>query len=92
MEITKEQITSEMAFDIMEEHGISYGSFTNIEEYKKCIDMVINLVAPKPFMNKLNFAEHLMIQLLSTKPEGAEYSEISPENLTKIKKVLSQWK
>lgn len=39
----------------------------------------------------LSFAETCMLKLLSTKPDGSEYPEISPLDLTRIKQVLKNF-
>ena len=40
----------------------------------------------------LSFAERCMLNLLSTKPDGSDYSEISSLNVRRIKKVLNDFK
>jgi len=39
----------------------------------------------------LSFAETRMLKLLSTKPDGSEYPEISPLDLRRIKQVLNNF-
>lgn len=39
----------------------------------------------------LSFAETCMLKLLSTKPDGIEYPEISPLDLRRIKQVLNNF-
>lgn len=39
----------------------------------------------------LFFAETCMLKLLSTKPNGGQYPEISPLDLRRIKKVLNHF-
>ena len=39
----------------------------------------------------LSFAETCMLKLLSTKPDGSDYSEISSLDVRRIKKVLNDF-
>lgn len=66
--------------------------------YNECIDAVFDwhekTIKDKKFTmeDMLLFAESCMVNLVSTKPEQSEYSEITSEDLSKIKKIINKFK